>query len=354
MNTLDFFKFLLGDTETHGTGYVENPIDTRDISFASVSEIVSVPKTYFTDVSKLPILDQKKLGACVGHAFANYINWFELKEGRKPEVSPRYIYAMSKAIDGYEGEGTFPRVSAKILLSLGAASTNYVPNDTRLSHEEYIKVSGKNDAELRRVKAFALVPNTIEMVRQAIFQNGVVTMAIKLPEGYHYVLAYGYDNESIYYVNSWGKFWGNRGLGKISISKDLFTVQDIITLVDITPEQLQEAKKPTKWKYFAEHEVYKLDKKLVDMLDKARDIAGIPFVITSGFRTPEHNKRVGGEPNSAHLRGLAVDLRCRNSLERHTIVNALLKVGFNRIGLGSSFIHCDIDSTLPQNVMWTY
>lgn len=352
MNISDFLKLFLD--EEHGTGYIESPLDTRDISFATVAKNTNIPEKYFTDVSKLPILDQRRLGACVGHAFANYINYFELQEGRKPEVSARYIYAMCKLLDGLQGEGTFPRVGANVLKNFGASSTSFVPNDTRLSHSEYIKINGKNDASLRKIKAYAFVPNNIEMVKQAIFENKVIGIAIKTNRAYHYVLAYGYDEEYIYYVNSWGKFWGNRGLGKISIEKELFDARDIITLVDITPEQLEEAKQPTKWKYFAEHEVYKLDKKLVDMLDKAREIAGIPFVITSGFRTPEHNARVGGEPNSAHLRGLAADLRCRNSEERFAIVNALLKVGFNRIGIGSSFIHCDIDPTLPQNVMWTY
>ena len=34
-----------------------------------------------------------------------------------------------------------------------------------------------------------------------------------------------------------------------------------------------------------------------------------PINITSGFRTPEFNRAIGGASNSAHLRGLAVDFR---------------------------------------------
>lgn len=36
---------------------------------------------------------------------------------------------------------------------------------------------------------------------------------------------------------------------------------------------------------------------------------GEPVVVTSWYRTPEDNQRVGGNPESLHLQGLAVDLR---------------------------------------------
>lgn len=96
-------------------------------------------------------------------------------------------------------------------------------------------------------------------------------------------------------------------------------------------------------KYFKDSEVQGLDPKLVLMLDDAREFAGIPFVITSGLRTPEHNEMIGGVQDSAHLKGLAVDLRCRNSNERFLIIKGLMEAGFNRIEICANHIHTDID-----------
>ena len=37
-----------------------------------------------------------------------------------------------------------------------------------------------------------------------------------------------------------------------------------------------------------------MDKRFLELLDNARDIAGVPFKITSGYRTKAHNREVGG------------------------------------------------------------
>ena len=91
----------------------------------------------------------------------------------------------------------------------------------------------------------------------------------------------------------------------------------------------------------------------LQMLDRARDIAGVPFRINSGFRTPTHNKKVGGVSNSAHLRGYAVDIHVTNAT-RERILAALKQAGFNRFGLGATFIHADNDPSLKANTTWTY
>ena len=103
-----------------------------------------------------------------------------------------------------------------------------------------------------------------------------------------------------------------------------------------------------------------MDSNFLSMLDDARGIAGIPFTITSGFRTPAHNAKVGGvspsnnSKGSSHMYGYAADIAAPDSRTKFIIIDSLLKAGFNRIGVGKTFIHCDNDPDKSPDVIWTY
>lgn len=78
--------------------------------------------------------------------------------------------------------------------------------------------------------------------------------------------------------------------------------------------------------------------------------------ITSGARCYRHNADVGGVANSAHTRGLAFDVHYDNSRETYYIIQHLYKMGVPRIGINfnKSFVHFDIDTSLPQGVLFKY
>ena len=97
-----------------------------------------------------------------------------------------------------------------------------------------------------------------------------------------------------------------------------------------------------------------MDREFLSKLDQARSLCDIPFRITSGYRTEDHNRKVKGVLGSSHTKGLAADIACTNSAARHIIVSALLKVGLNRIGIADTFIHVDRDPSKVANVIWTY
>ena len=96
-----------------------------------------------------------------------------------------------------------------------------------------------------------------------------------------------------------------------------------------------------------------MDFDFLHKLEQAREIAGIPFKITSGYRTAEHNEKVGGVKNSSHLKAVAADISISNGQQRYIVLNALIKAGFKRIGVAKGFIHVDSDSE-KNNSVWTY
>ena len=88
-------------------------------------------------------------------------------------------------------------------------------------------------------------------------------------------------------------------------------------------------------------------------LDALRGLLSKSFKINSGYRTEAHNKAVGGAPQSAHLSGEAVDVNTRGWTpeQRRDFVIYARKVGFNGIGIASTFIHIDIR---PRIASWRY
>jgi len=97
-----------------------------------------------------------------------------------------------------------------------------------------------------------------------------------------------------------------------------------------------------------------MNEEFIERLDKARYIAGIPFKISSGYRCPKHNAKVGGVPDSAHTKGLAADIVCYKNSTRYRIIEAAINCKLKRIGVGKNFIHLDYDRDKPWMVMWTY
>jgi hypothetical protein len=116
-------------------------------------------------------------------------------------------------------------------------------------------------------------------------------------------------------------------------------------------------------KYFKESEFQACSPKcsLQDMrqatmskFDTAREIAGIPFVINSAYRSPVWDKSKGRSGTGAHTLGQAMDIRCNADRNRFRVINALIKAGFTRIGVAKTYIHADDSEGHTQEVAWMY
>jgi len=69
-----------------------------------------------------------------------------------------------------------------------------------------------------------------------------------------------------------------------------------------------------------------LFKLCVRLLQPLRDIYGEPMIISSGFRSPEVNKAVGGVSNSQHMKGQAADVSVKDPRK---LLTSLLNSGLD-------------------------
>lgn len=87
-------------------------------------------------------------------------------------------------------------------------------------------------------------------------------------------------------------------------------------------------------------------------LDALRHACGFPFIVTSGYRSPNHSIEVKKEKPGMHASGCAADIRALNGNQKYIIVQKALEMGFTGIGVAKTFIHLDTRSTTP--VVWNY
>ncbi len=89
-------------------------------------------------------------------------------------------------------------------------------------------------------------------------------------------------------------------------------------------------------------------KELAKNLQLLRDVMGVPIKINSGYRSPAHNKAIGGVPNSQHVKGKAADLATINPQELADLIERLIEKGDMQeggIGIYNTFVHYDIRGT---------
>ena len=96
--------------------------------------------------------------------------------------------------------------------------------------------------------------------------------------------------------------------------------------------------------------------KLATQLQIIRDAIDEPLHINSAYRSPEHNKRIGGVKNSQHVFGKAADLTTKNLTpeQLHYVIEELINDGNllqGGLGLYNGFVHYDIRG---KKARWDY
>ena len=112
-----------------------------------------------------------------------------------------------------------------------------------------------------------------------------------------------------------------------------------------------------------------VDLVFMNKLFKARMLADVPFLITSGNRSVKFNEQKKGSPNSDHLFGnirdkkgemqmrytCGVDIKTQNDRHRFKIIKACMDAGLNRFGTypnQPNIIHVGLNVYNDADVFW--
>ena len=240
----DYEKYM--NDQIKNFGAIPSPKDDRDFTPEHLGKGVPViiPTSWEPDISEVPVYMQSEQPSCGGHAGATL---FGILGNLGTNLSPRFVYALCKKIDGFPGQaGTTGRAIMQVLQKYGVCTNDLFPNDTTLSEVEYadytkIPPQAFVDALTRRIGAYAQVSDlSFQGIKNAVYQNKLVLVMAQIgnewwtkPDGEtswaasdlfplrtpnsvvsgHFFDDYAYNSSFIYFRNSWGNTWGIEGDG---------------------------------------------------------------------------------------------------------------------------------------------
>ena len=102
-----------------------------------------------------------------------------------------------------------------------------------------------------------------------------------------------------------------------------------------------------------------VEPRLIELLERLREKAGVPIHINCGYRCPKHNAEVGGVPNSQHVEGTAADIYIPQ-ISFDKAVELVQSLPFDGTGFyppidssGLWFIHVDVrDGGMGSHIEW--
>lgn len=266
----------------------KSPFDARDFpSTAAIPTDLVLPSKFDLRDKVKYIRNQYQYGCCAGFAYSAIKNIQELIDENLPEggMSPLYIYTLAKLIDGYSGEGTYPRIIMKLGLE-GILPEKDLPYELLLNSGKLPTITNaqKQNAIPYKIQFYAQIfNNDITALKQAIYTQGavlgalVVTDSFMYPEGKfvnkpqgktyggHAICICGFDDTLQYTFkdgstykgfvliqNSWGIGFGDQGF--VWVPYDIFNcstdygtfVYELWTSVDYVNKVIE----PEKPKYY--------------------------------------------------------------------------------------------------------
>lgn len=205
-------------------GGKERPKDERDFLLGSIQAPVSIPNSFIPDITWLKRNYQGETDYCGAHGGSHFQAIMEhvFAPTISQRYTPRYLWIDIKQIDGYPLEdGTDMRSIFKTLQNKGIANYEPLENDVTLpiatySDKSVITPAMDADAANQKITSYAFGNTDFNSLCQHIYQNKAVLLLIKCDGGFwqtttptftqplygHFIVAYGYDTEYIYAVDS--------------------------------------------------------------------------------------------------------------------------------------------------------
>jgi len=216
----------------------------------------------FIPIYPLTIEDQEQIPDCGANAGV-YLKEIIHNDTR---LSVEYLWDKIKQIDNIVPQnGTTMDCIFKVLKSQGATTYQLLPTNSALSLTAFTdpsKITTKMDTEAQnhRISAYAFIQSpTFEQLKQAIYTSKAVVMLLRVGDEWwtkngvntwnssdllplrstepitsgHFVVAIGYDQNYIYFVNEWSSAWCGTGYGYFGLDY-LPRCVEIGTAVDLT------------------------------------------------------------------------------------------------------------------------
>ncbi|MCX5704433.1 MAG: C1 family peptidase [Candidatus Omnitrophica bacterium] len=236
-------------------GCIRDKFDDRDYLMRAYLPLKKLPKKIDWAPKMSPVRDQGEEGVCVGFATATGMKEYQelLDYEKLVELSPRFVYAEAKKIDGVPGlEGTTIRAAMQVLRNLGVCQEKFWPYKSH--QKDKPKEGASGNAKKFCVVTYARILNFNEL-RMSLATKGPVVLGIKVFKGMlktktgivpmpkkgerslggHAICAVGYDDEKglVKFKNSWSNKWGEKGYGYLPYEYIQRYMMDAWSSVDI-------------------------------------------------------------------------------------------------------------------------
>lgn len=263
------------------TGYMPpKVVDKRNFILEKAQAVAPFPASYKTDISMIPVFDQKKIPDCVENSITFVKKYHESKSvSPAPDLSRRFLATWTVIRDGFPiSEGTSVQNALYEAHKRGICESQFLADDHTLDEKTFtdsVKLTPLANANgvKHTIENYAFLSDTsANGLKNAIYQNGLVVVGALINQNWwtdangnvswdakdilpirppttkdasvdttlsgHAFVLYGYDETYFYFVNSFSTDWGQGGKGYFGVNEVPF-IYEAATIVDLSPQTVQ-------------------------------------------------------------------------------------------------------------------